>query len=114
MCSRLRGMRIRVFGFILLCCLTLCAQESLRFEAVSVKLRPADALITMVGGGPSGARLTLEAMSLSDLIAWSYNVKPWQVAGGPAWASMPKDRTVLDSETRRFDINAKAEGEAER
>ena len=52
-------------------------------------------------------------MSLSDLVSWSYNVKPWQVTGGPAWASMPKDRTVLDGGTRRFDIQAKAEGEGE-
>jgi uncharacterized protein (TIGR03435 family) len=106
------AMRTRILGAILLSCLALPAQESLRFEAASAKLRPADALISMVGGGPSGSRLTLEAMSLSDLVSWSYNVKPWQVAGGPIWASMPKDRTTLDAGTRRFDINAKAEGEA--
>jgi uncharacterized protein (TIGR03435 family) len=42
-------------------------------------------------------------MSLSDLISWAYNMKPWQVAGGPAWAG-----------TRRFDIAAKAEGDSAR
>jgi uncharacterized protein (TIGR03435 family) len=104
---------MRAVGFIVLVCQALLGQDSLRFEAASVKLRPADSPIEMIGGAPSGSRLTLEAMSLSDLVSWSYNVKPWQVAGGPAWASMPKDRTMLDGGTRRFDINAKAEGEAE-
>src|SRR6185437_5848700 len=104
-------MTMRALTSILLFCLTLCGQDSLRFEAASVKLRPADALISMVGGRPSGSRLTLEAMSLADLVSWSYNVKPWQVAGGPAWTSMPKDRSTIDGVARRFDINAKAEGE---
>ena len=53
-------------------------------------------------------------MSLSDLISWAYNIKPWQVAGGPAWAGIQRDRTSLDSNTKRFDITAKAEGEAAR
>ena len=90
------------------------AQQPLAFEVASIKQRPRNATIVMIGGHPSGSRLTLEAMSLSDLISWAYDVKPWQVTGGPAWGSMPKDRTVLDSNTRRFDITAKAEGDAPR
>jgi len=53
-------------------------------------------------------------MSLSDLVSWSYNIKPWQVAAGPAWAGIQRDRTTLDSATKRFDITAKAEGDAAR
>src|SRR5690242_21445275 len=70
----------------------------------------------MIGGWPSGPRLTLEAMSLSDLVSWAYNTKPWLVAGGPAWASSSgiRDRSTLDDKPKRFDIIAKAEGDAER
>ena len=92
---------------------TLLAQQPLAFEVASVKVKPADSLVTMVGGAPSGARLTLEAMSLADLVAWSYHVKPWLVTGGPGWASESKDRTGL-TRVVRFDINAKAEGDAPR
>jgi uncharacterized protein (TIGR03435 family) len=53
-------------------------------------------------------------MSLSDLVSWAYDVRPWQVAGGPAWAGIQKDRTTLDANTRRFDITAKAEGDGTR
>lgn len=95
---------------------SLLAQQPLAFEAASVRPRPADSLIVMVGGEPSGPRLTLEAMSLSDLVSWAYNLKPWEVEGGPAWAGtgVRKDRSSLDSATRRFDIVAKAEGDAPR
>ena len=83
----------------------------MKFEVASVKQRSPNGVITMIGGSCSGSRLTLEAMSLSDLVSWAYNVKPWQVVGGPAWASVPKDRTTLDASTKRFDIDAKAEGD---
>jgi uncharacterized protein (TIGR03435 family) len=89
----------------------LAAQQTLKFEVASIKLRPPGSLITMIGGSPSGSRLTLEAMSLADLVSWSYDAKPWEVAGGPAWAGIQRDRTTLDGTTRRFDIAAKAEGE---
>ena len=94
--------------------LCLSAQQPLTFEVASVKQRPKGSLISMVGGAPSGSRLTLEAMSLADLISWAYDVKPWQVAGGPPWAGIQHDRTMLDDATRRFDITAKAEGDAPR
>ena len=92
----------------------LYGQEQLKFEVASLRVRPPNALITAVGGSPSGPRVTLEAMSLSNLISWAWDVKPWQVAGGPAWAGVQKDATVLESGTRRFDIAAKAEGEGAR
>lgn len=92
----------------------LLAQQPPAFEVASIKARPAGSPIGVIGGQPSGSRLTLEAMSLSDLISWAYNVKPWQVAGGPPWAGTQDEPTVLNSGTRRFDIAAKAEGEAPR
>ncbi len=87
----------------------LAAAQPLRFEAASVKMRAPDALITMVGGGPEGSRLSLEAMSLADLVSWAYEVKVTQVAGGPPWAREQRDRSTLDGGVRRFDIAAKAE-----
>ena len=88
--------------------------KPLAFEVASVKLRQPGSLVTMIGGAPSGSRLTLEAMSLSDLVSWAYDVKPFQVAGGPAWAGIQRDRTTLDGAANRFDIVAKAEGEGPR
>ena len=88
--------------------------QQLKFEVASVRERPRGSLISMVGGDPSGSRLTLEAMSLCDLISWAYNIKPWQVAGGPPWAGIQRERTMLDSAAKRFDIAAKAEGDAPR
>jgi uncharacterized protein (TIGR03435 family) len=88
--------------------------KPLAFEVASVKLRQPGSLVTMMGGAPSGSRLTLEAMSLSDLVSWAYDVKPWQVTGGPPWAGIQKDRTTLDGAANRFDIVARAEGEAPR
>jgi uncharacterized protein (TIGR03435 family) len=90
------------------------AQQLLKFEVASVKMRRPGAPVSMVGGAPSGARLTLEAMSLSDLIAWAYNSKIWQVSGGLPWAGVQQDRTALDLAAQRFDIVAKAEGDQAR
>jgi uncharacterized protein (TIGR03435 family) len=94
----------------------LLAQQPLSFEVASVKVRPPGSLIVAVGASPSGSKLTIEAMSLSDLISWAYNVKPWEVEAGPAWAGtgIRKDRSSLDTTTSRFDIAAKAEGDASR
>jgi uncharacterized protein (TIGR03435 family) len=89
-------------------CLAVAAQTA-RFEAASVKMRAPDAVIVMIGGAPEGSRLSLEAMSLADLVAWAYDVKVTQVVGGPPWARQQRDRSTLDGGVRRFDIAAKAE-----
>lgn len=97
---------------LIFCMAAMClaaAGQVARFEAASVKMLAPDALITVVGGGPEGTRLTLAAMSLTDLVAWAYDVKSTQVAGGPSWARQQRDRSTLDGGVRRFDIVAKAE-----
>jgi uncharacterized protein (TIGR03435 family) len=93
-------------------CLGLFAQQPLKFEVASIRQLPKDAVISQSGGGPVGSRLKLEAMSLSDLIARAYRLEEWQIAGGPAWVGVRRDRTRLDASTLRFDITAKAEGDA--
>lgn len=44
-------------------------------------------------------RLVLRGASVKQLIQWAYQVTPLQVSGGPSWL-----------ESKRFDIDAKAEG----
>jgi uncharacterized protein (TIGR03435 family) len=61
------------------------AQEPLRFEVASVRMRQPGSPISMVGGAPSGS-----------------------------WAGIQRDRTRLDDATRRFDVTAKAEGDKAR
>jgi uncharacterized protein (TIGR03435 family) len=92
--------------------LSLSAQQSLKFEVASIRQLPKDAVISQSGGGPVGSRLTLEAMSLSELIARAYRLETWQIAGGPAWVGVRRDQTRLDAATLRFDIAAKAEGDS--
>jgi len=102
---------------LLLAAILPCLQsQPLSFEVAYVKLRPPGTLIVGIGASPSGARLTLEAMSVGDLVAWAYNVRSWAVDGGPAWAGtgIRKDRSILDAATSRFDIAAKAEGDRPR
>jgi uncharacterized protein (TIGR03435 family) len=54
----------------------------------------------MVGGSYSGSRLTLVALSLTNLIADAYHRERYQISGAQAW---------MDSE--RYDILANAPGE---
>lgn len=111
---------VTVAGAILLCLAGLRGWSQtapvLKFEVASVKQLAPGALIVQVGGSPSGPMLTLQAMSLADLVSWAYDVRPWQVSGGPAWAGaeVRPDRGVLNTTALRFDIAAKAEGEGTR
>jgi uncharacterized protein (TIGR03435 family) len=50
---------------------------------------------------PSGGRLSIANMTLKNLIAIAYEVRPFQLSGGPSWT---------DSES--YDIEAKPEGNA--
>jgi len=106
----------RIIALLLALSPYLLAQQPLSFEVASVKLRPTGTLIVAVGASPSGNKLTVEAMSRCDLISWAYDRTPWEVKGGPAWAGtgIRKDRSTLDTATSRFDIVAKAEGDAHR
>jgi uncharacterized protein (TIGR03435 family) len=68
-----------------------------QFEVVSIKPnRSADS-----GGGmrPVAGGFSARNMSLNMLIQAAYNLKPWQISGGPGWVA-----------TDRYDIEAKTEG----
>src|ERR1700733_3295160 len=75
------------------------------FEVASIKpSQPASADRQIAGvQTPGGGRLNTFSTSLRMLITYAYNVKDFQVSGGPGWAN---------SET--YDIVAKADGNATR
>jgi uncharacterized protein (TIGR03435 family) len=79
------------------------------FEAVSIK--PIVGLLYPgVWARPSGSRLSIEAMTVGNLITWAYGVKDYQVIGGPAWTGSEQryDGAI------RYNIEAKADGEETR
>lgn len=73
-----------------------CRAQSPAFEVVSVKLNRL--------GGPAGfrpepGRLTVTNMSLKALVEFAYNIRDYQISGGPGW---------FDSD--RWDVAATASG----
>jgi uncharacterized protein (TIGR03435 family) len=100
--------------FSLAICASAFAQQTLKFEVASIREHEKGKPISMIGAIPSGSRLNVTTMSVADLVSWAYNVKPWQVDGGPAWAGAQGgsrvDRSTL-GEAKRFNIAAKAEGD---
>jgi bla regulator protein blaR1 len=86
-------------------CMLLSASAGAQsFEAASIKpSQPASADRQIIGfqtpGGGRGGRLNTFSTTLRMLITYAYNVKDFQVSGGPGWAN---------SET--FDIVAKGDG----
>ena len=69
------------------------------FEVASIKLNTSGARAVSIGGSPGTFRA--ENVWLRFLIETAWNVKDFQVSGGPDWAI-----------SNRYDINAKAEGNA--
>ncbi|HYP14083.1 MAG TPA: TIGR03435 family protein, partial [Bryobacteraceae bacterium] len=72
------------------------------FEVASINPNAAGDNRVMIRMQPGG-RFTASGVTLKQLIGQAYNVRDFQISGGPGW---------MDSE--RYDINAKAEGLAER
>lgn len=73
------------------------SQPSQRFDAASIKPH----LIDYGFGGfrPSGGRLTAANVTLLDLVLFAYQVKDFQVSGGPGWMN-----------ATRYDIEANGPG----
>jgi uncharacterized protein (TIGR03435 family) len=70
-----------------------------KFEVASIKLHQDP--VSAVGIDISGTRVTVSAMSVSNLVRYAYDLKSYQVSGGPNW-------TTSD----RWDIGAKGEGDS--
>ncbi len=80
------------------------AQERLAFEVASVKLHPPG----QRGFPPisiSGSRVTDANSSVFDLVAVAYNLKRYQIAGGPSWIG---SATAMGA---AYDVTAKAPGD---
>src|SRR5215469_2621881 len=87
-------------------CMLLSASAGTQsFEVASIKPSPPMSADRPIRGiqTPGGGRLNTLSTSLRMMIMFAYNVKDYQVSGGPGWA---------DSES--YDIVAKAEGNATR
>jgi bla regulator protein BlaR1 len=91
--------------FVSACMLLSASARAQSFEVASIKpSQPASADRQIVGfQTPPGGRLNTLSTSLRMLIKFAYNVKDFQVSGGPGWA---------DSES--YDIVAKGDGNATR
>jgi uncharacterized protein (TIGR03435 family) len=85
---------IGVLVFAGIAWLALQAQPS-AFEVASVKTSGAEGNQTQWDPG----RLVVRGSSVKQLLQWAYQVTPLQISGGPSWL-----------ESKRFDIEAKAEG----
>jgi len=70
------------------------------FEVASIRLHQGRA--PYVGFKPSGSRFDVSAVSVVGMVMFAYDLKTYQIQGGPAWA-----------ESDAWDITAKAPGPSE-
>jgi uncharacterized protein (TIGR03435 family) len=91
------GEKVLLSGLVIA---SLMLGQGLQFEVASVKPDHAGAGGSSIRIAPGG-RLTASNASLRSLITAAYQVRDFQVVGGPAW---------IDSD--RFDIEAKGQGSA--
>jgi uncharacterized protein (TIGR03435 family) len=91
---------VKWFIFSLLAVASIAVGQERRFEAVAI--RPAKDVNGNYGWSWKGRRFTANAIYIKSLIAWAYDLKEFQLEGGPKW--MANDR---------FNITAAAEGEKE-
>ena len=73
------------------------------FEVASIRVSPPDHGYTSISEFPSN-RFTAKNKSLPFLIALAFGMDSRYVSGGPGW---------LDSDSQRYDITAKVDGEVE-
>jgi uncharacterized protein (TIGR03435 family) len=82
--------------------LLLCLAHSLAgqsFEVASIKPHPG--MVSRSGLSFKGTRVTVETMNMESLLAFAYDLKGFQITGGPEWVK-----------SEHWDITAKAEGDA--
>jgi len=80
---------------VLLACVTPAQQT---FDVATIKPNAENDNRVMIRMQPGG-RFTASGVTLRQLISQAYNVRDFQISGGPGWIS-----------AERYDINAKAEG----
>ena len=80
---------------------TSAAAEPLKFEVASIKPSDPGERGVMIQFAPGG-RFVAKNVTLKSLVAMAYDVRDFQLSGGPAWAG-----------TVRYDINAKPDAVSE-
>jgi uncharacterized protein (TIGR03435 family) len=87
--------------FVSACMLLSASAGAQSFEVASIKLSQPGNADRQISGfqTPGGGRLNTTATSLRMLITFAYNVKDFQLSGGPGWAN-----------SEMYDIVAKADG----
>jgi uncharacterized protein (TIGR03435 family) len=76
-----------IAGTVLTFSLCLHAQTPLAFEAASIKPAPPDRGNVMYYRTPPGGRVSISNATLKLLIQNSYQVREFQISGGPSWMS---------------------------
>jgi len=77
------------------------AETPLKFEVASIKLSDPGERGVMIQFAPGG-RFVAKNVTLKSLVAMAYDVREFQLSGGPAWAG-----------TARYDVNAKPDAVSE-
>jgi bla regulator protein BlaR1 len=92
-------------SFVSACMLLSASAGAQSFEVASIKPSPPASPDRLISGfqTPGGGRFNAISASLRMLIIFAYNVKDFQVSGGPGWAN-----------SESYDIVAKADGNAAR
>jgi uncharacterized protein (TIGR03435 family) len=54
------------------------------FEVASIKPSPPDVSQSMVAPRPGGG-LVIEGLSFRTMLTWAYQIRPYQITGGPSW-----------------------------
>jgi uncharacterized protein (TIGR03435 family) len=93
-------MFLRGISVVLLALGGAVAQQT--FEVASIKPNAASDNRIMIGIQPGG-RFTATGITVKHLIREAFNVRDFQISGGPGWIG-----------SERYDVNAKAEGAADR
>ena len=101
---RLKGVISTLAGSALRVCFVLAAAQAvsaqpLAFDVASVK--PADPNVRTSNVLPAGESLTIENVPLLKIITYAYDIRNFQLAGGPGW--------IADA---RYDILARSSGVA--
>lgn len=88
----------RVPLFVLACAISHAQEMPKAFDVASIKPNASSDNRVMVRVQPGGG-FSASGMTLKQLMLQAYNVREFQITGGPGWIS-----------SDRYDINAKAEG----
>jgi uncharacterized protein (TIGR03435 family) len=89
-----------LFAFAFVCLPGVACAQSSEFEVASIKPNTSGEGRVMIGVQPGG-RFNAENMATRALIRFAYNVKDFQISGGPAWMN-----------SDRYDVTAKGDAAA--